>query len=73
MPACRSASVQVSIQSDCPSHCRSKSNKAQQKGPVLSRSELEQKKRREQMAAAAEARMVKLKASAQQNQLWQQQ
>lgn len=65
--------MQVSTQSKCQWHCRSKSSKAQQKGPALSSSELEQKKRREQMAAAAEARMVKLKASAQQNQLWQQQ
>ncbi|KAK9810484.1 hypothetical protein WJX72_011395 [[Myrmecia] bisecta] len=40
------------------------------KAPAVSKSEAELRKKREQMAAAAEARMAKLQLAAQQQQLW---
>lgn len=49
--------------------CRSKQGKAA-KPPKLSRSEREAGEKREQMAAAAEARMARLKLASQQQQLW---
>jgi len=48
---------------------RSKQGKAS-KPSALSRSEKEAASKREQMAAAAEARMARLKLASQQQQLW---
>ena len=49
--------------------CRSKQGKAA-KPPKQSRTEREAGEKREQMAAAAEARMARLKLASQQQQLW---
>ena len=49
--------------------CRSKQGKAV-KPPKQSKTEREAGEKREQMAAAAEARMARLKLASQQQQLW---
>ena len=52
-----------------PMECRSKMGKAN-KPVAQSKSERDAAKRREQMAAAAEARMARLQLASQQQQLW---
>lgn len=68
LTATRSSSL-TTAQNQLAGCCRSKQGKAS-KAPAPSRSEQEASKRREQMAAAAEARMARLKLASQQQQLW---